>query len=108
MRKFLVFVVMLLTISPFISLSSYQSHVSWITSTIDSNEKLHATFLYDTDHHESKADNGVLHADNEILGILLLLIILYTFHLAFVSRNYLHAVFFQSNYLITFLPLSKT
>ncbi len=94
---------MMLTISHFISLSSYQSN---ITFNIELNEGLHVAY-FDADYHDSTADKGILNEHRVMIGTLLLFTIIYSLQQAFVSRHYLHAVFYQSNYLITFVPLPQ-
>ncbi len=95
---------MMLTISHLITLSNYPSD---LTFNIEINDELHAAYYYDTDYHDSTADKGVLNEERVIIGALLLFVILYTLLQAFVARHYLHAVFYQSNYLITFVPLPQ-
>ncbi|SFL95445.1 hypothetical protein SAMN04487943_105256 [Gracilibacillus orientalis] len=104
MRKSLILVMMMLTISYLISLSSHQSDV---TLNIELNDELHATYYYDADHHDSAADKGILNEDRVLIGTLLLFTVIYSLQQSFVSRHYLHAVFYQSNYLITFVPLPQ-
>ncbi|MGP4039957.1 hypothetical protein ACTWP4_08705 [Gracilibacillus sp. D59] len=103
MRKSLIFVMIMLTISHFITLSNYQSNVF----NIELNEELHATYYYDADYHDSSADKGIFNEGRLMIGILLLSLILYSLQQSFVARHYLHAVFYQSNYLITFVPLPQ-
>ncbi|MDX8046360.1 hypothetical protein SH601_10245 [Gracilibacillus sp. S3-1-1] len=107
MRKSFVFVMMILTISHFITLASYPSQLSLVTSTIDLSEELHGLFYHDTDHHGAKADKGIINEVSIILSVLLLTLITYSLYRAFVSRHFLHAAFYQSNYLITSIPLSQ-
>ncbi len=102
MRKSLILVMMMLTISHLISLSNYQAD---LTFNIELNDELHATYYYDADHHDSTADKGILNEGQVMIGALLLFTILYSLQQAFVTRHYLLAVFYQSNYLITFVPL---